>query len=248
MKRLIICILLVIFTTILAYADGWVFTNTSATSDCQVGTYEMAYNGDHSSGADYTCYNSGAANEQGTAQNVTVTSDYVSFTTSNDFLKWTVTGDIAANMDEQGSIFFSVYTVNDGAYATSPILEFYYDSNDTMYFVVDGASTRFRFNNYGGAVSSSVFSTGKSIATWYRCGYSWDTTANTHCARCVTSGTVDLSSPDDEDSEAVDPFAGDPTTFAIGEDLSGVGPNNETRVKDTAIVSGYKATDPGPGL
>ena len=150
------------------------------------------------------------------------------------------------------------------------VLEINYSVTEQIFIVVDGANTRVRCNHEGGAVSPNVLAGGLSVATNYRCGYTWDATANTHAVMCTTSGTVTWDNsectaanvpsqcctgvgtgncPDDEDSETVDGFddsgAVDPSTLAIGEDISQSTPTDTIRIWDVYLVPGYKATDPG---
>jgi len=169
-------------------------------------------------------------------------------------LRFTITGDISANIDEQSGIFFSFWINDDGAWGANGIIELYYSSTQIMKIQVKGSTSNYiRANWVGGATSQNV-NTPIVVNTNYRCGYTQDCTANTHAIDCVTTGSVAWTSnsgvPDDEDEEAIDPFIDDvtpvdPTTFVLGEDISELGGEETVRIWDVFIVPGYKPTDPG---
>ena len=260
MKKLFIAIFILLPIVCFADSSGVDFVGVDVSvagggSDCPSGTYEIAWNGDHSLGADYFCYESGTASEQGTTQDASVSTSYVEYSAGNDHLTVTITGDISADIDEQGSMFFSFWCSDDGAWGTDALIELVYNGSATenINCRADGANSRVRCDNHGGAQSQNVLATGLSVNTSYRCGYTWDATADTHAVDCVTSGSVAWTSnggsPDDEDSETLEPFddsgAVDPDTFALGEQYSNQAVSETSRVWDAYIVTGYKATDPG---
>lgn len=230
----------------------------SVANTCASGTYEAGYDGDHSSGADYICYESGTANEQASANTAdSVSSSYVQFDAANEALTFTLSGDISADIDSQGSVFFSWRNVDNGdtTYDSGAILELTYSATENINCASVAASQRIFCFHLGAAESNNVFLGGLTYDTDYRCGYTWDATANTHALDCVASGSVAWTSnggsPDDEDSEAIDGFddsgAVDPTFIAIGENLSNSAftGDDDHRVWDVFLTTGYKGTDPG---
>lgn len=220
--------------------------------DCPSGTYEIGYNGDHSSGADYVCYESGTASEQGTTVNATVSSSYVSFSSANDYLEFTITGDISAGLDTSGAIYFSLNMASVAG--VNAILELSYGGSTSEIITARFDGTKIRFDNEGGGQNQNINSTVVSAAsTNYRCAYQWDATNDIHECKCVTSGSVTWTSPDDSDSEAIDEWddadgagsAVDPDTLTIGEHFSAFSVTGEVRVWDVFVVSGWDSTDPG---
>jgi hypothetical protein len=229
-------------------------------ASCPSGTYEIGYNGDHTSGADYACYESGTANEQGTTVDATVTSDYVSVPATNDYLRWTITGDISADIDSLGSIFFSTYITDDGDTLVEQGIVFELAYNGSNYiactFHPGGGGQFYCYHNSAGTgnqvqTSDVVI----DVDTWVRCGYTWNASLDKHALDCISSGSVtwdsNSGSPDDEDDpETIDGFddtgAVDPDTFLIGElEVNWAIIDTPVLTKDVYIVSEYKATDPG---
>jgi len=238
-------------------------TTTTTISDCASGTYEAAYNGDHSSGSDYICYQSGVASEQATADTAEDSSSYVLVDAANEYLRFTITGDLAdSDLDSQGTIFFSFEIIDGGdttwptEYVASEIV--YNGSSSENIHIRTLSSGRIAGYHFGGSGINYVQVTGLSAGTDYRCGYTWcdgadgcNGSTDAHAIRCVTSGSVDLSSPDDEDEESIEGFtdggAVDPSTLSIGEDYSNraLSGDDDLKIWDVYVVQGYKGSDPG---
>ena len=214
---------------------------------CPAGTYEFGYNGDYDTGKeDYTCYKSGAANEQGTSVgSPTISSAYVIINAQNENVNWTVTGDIAANMDAEGSLFFSVRQVEGTQINANPIIEFSYGSTegqDVIRCSFTGTSRIYCFN-YGAGQSTYVEA---AINTNYRCGYSWHAGNDVHVLDCETSGSVTWDDTgENKDNEQIDTFSNDPDTLTIGDNIYTVSSGDDVRVWDVFLVSGFEGTDPG---
>ncbi len=250
----ILTLLFILFFSAHAHAGMLIKKAAGTLTFCPSGTYEIGYDGDHDSGAEYFCIESGPTSEAGvetdSGTNVTVTSDYVAIApSSNNNLIFNLTGKISADIDSEGTLFFSVFAVDDSSFGSSTILEISYDPSEFLYCKMDGVFTRIRCFHYGGIDSANVASGTKAVATAYRCGYTWSASTDYNAIKCVTSGAVTWGSPDDEDNETVAGFdsggAVDPNTLSIGEDVSGATLNDTIRTYDVFLVPGYKATDPG---
>jgi hypothetical protein len=226
--------------------------------NCPDATYSAAWTSDNTNGSTYICYSNGTSSEVATANTADGTTDYVAFDAADKSLVFTVSGgDIPADIDSAGTLFFNFRLVDDGGYGTNSLIELTYDNQELIMCRTDDTNARVLCYHYGGATSPNVNAgTGFSMDQDYRCGYTWcdgasgcngDTDA--HAIKCVTSGSVDLSSPTDEDEEALAGFddsgAVDAIYFALGEYLSGQVVVDSVRVWDAYLVPGYKASDPG---
>lgn len=224
-------------------------------ADCSSGTYEIGYNGDHSSGANYICYESGGASEVATANTAdVVSSSYVEYNAVDENLTFTITGDISAGLDSEGSVFFTVYSdtaiVGDGA-----AIEIRYDNANYIIVYVDStAKLEGGANSENGTWQVTRGDVVMDANTWYRCGYTWQTGADAggkHCVTCEASETA-LTAWDtvnNEDVEDLDDWTDtdpvDPAYFVIGENLGGT-VAQKTRIKDVYVTTGYAAADPLP--
>lgn len=246
-KKWFVLIFLIVFCA--SSASGVIFLRRAGNS-CPSGTFEVGYDGDHDSGADYVCYESGTASEQASANTAdVVNSSYVEFNAMDEHLRFTITSDISADIDSQGTIFFSWRQNTGASLGAAALVEITYSATEDIEISSNATWGVFCRHN-GGAEDEYVVSGSLSAQTDYRCGYTWDASTNYHAVKCVTSGSVSWGSPDDEDNEPIDGFddsgAVDPTTLSIGEYLAGGSHGGETyRVWDVFVTTGYKGTDPG---
>lgn len=220
-------------------------------TNCPAGTYEIGYNGDHAAGATHVCY-SGTSEPATTNTAAAVTTSYVTNDTANEYLGFTVTGNVSAALDSSGSLFFSAYQVAGVDINTNALIELSYGTNDKIHCSFLDAGTKLICYHKGNSASDSLSSPALAINTWYRCGFSWDVTGTDLALDCVDVGAVlwtsNGGSPDAEDNLAtIDSFTGgsDPTDFCIGENFGNIAVTDTVYVKDAYVVTGYKATDPG---
>ena len=225
----------------------------STVDNCPDATYEMAYNGDCTSGADYVCYESGSDSEQGATQDATVSTSDVQFSAQDDWLKFTVTGDFTSGLGDEGTLFLTVYFTNEGDadVEENAVIEYWNDASNFVEVYVD-TNGKMGGMHRGGGGSLQLVQTGfGSIGndTWYRCGYSWQIGADTggvHSIKCAAQQTAlaDWSS-EVEEIEDLDTWPDDADTFAIGEENRSRAVNDiPVHVKDIFLLTGYQSADP----
>jgi len=227
----------------------------SDANTCPSATYEVGYNGDHASGETYICYESGTANEQATANTAdSVTSDYVQYDAVDKYLEFTLTGDISAGLDSEGSLFFSVYIVTD--VSDEQLIEIYSDTTDYITIYINSADDKiYGIHRSEDAGQNTVKGSLITADGWYRVGYTWQTgedAAGKHNISIeagddkmdVWEENEDVEDLDDWDDEGT-PL--DPTYLAIGEhNIVGSAVSHTIRIKDVYITTGYEAADPLP--
>lgn len=213
-------------------------------ADCPTGTYDFAWNGDHSSGTLYACLNSGISATQSTAQSgsYTISSDYgvtgngIGFTggtTGDDFIKFG--GSVYDSYGSAGTVWLSVYPVASdtdkvvGEATVSGTNYFYLNimSNDRIHFY-------FKATNAAQVANAACTVT---IGAWNRIAYSW------------TIGGDEISVTNDGASwytAAADftAWPSAPSFVAIGWDTYGASGTDDVYVDDFYISDGYQAADP----
>lgn len=212
-------------------------------ADCATGTYLANYNGDHSSGSSYICFNSGASSEDASSNTVdSVTTEYVEYNATGEHLSWDITGDIT-DLDGSGTLFVSVQTPDDSSGSTGEnvIFEIWYDSNNYIVgrILSTGAiSVVMKAKN----TSSDTYTAAcNNDTSWIRIGYSWSAGVG-HDISCVPLGSGENWS--NLDADTVQQWGGDPTTISIGQHNTTNNVTNKIRAKDYFITTGFKDEDP----
>ena len=221
--------------------------NAGGVSDCLSGTYLGAYNGDHSSGVNVICINDGASSQVGTAQVATVTTEYVEYSSENDYLEWVVVGGDMVDTNAC-TVYFSIYIPDpgDSSIGNIGLMEAYADSSNVIYTAVSGASDIvgvYYSTSTGSGTDSSFGPSGVVVDTWYRIGISWQVGVAGNDLACSVDAVGDgpTWAEDDDDITALTSDVG---LLAIGEHNGGWSVSQTVRVKDMATVTGYKAADP----
>lgn len=201
----------------------------------------FSYNGDHTSGDTYACDSEGNA-IAGTVQDATVSADYVTYSTVNDYIKWSIDeGSTATDeIDESiGTIYVDVYVVDDGDIGVNVFLEVAGDSENFISLMTAGSDLYYtrRDGNNNTDEAYAITKGALSPDTWYKVGYSWDTANSKHAVN-VDGGTWD------EDSETMDAFTTTISKISIGEEVSQMSHQDTVRVRNLIVLDGYQETDP----
>jgi hypothetical protein len=220
---------------------------------CQTPTYDACYTGDHATATDYICYESDATSEDATNNTADVVStSYIEYDAADENVQWTITGDLSAGLDSEGTIFVDFYVIDRDADTNihdASVFELRYNAANCINCYVRGAFDRIDCR-FEGNTSDQIAAAGSlSFNTWYRLGYTWQTGADAagkHSVSVVaktaaTSWQEDVVDLDDwDDGGAVDPL-----TFTLGEAASSKS-DERVRIRDSVILTGYQTTDPDP--
>jgi hypothetical protein len=217
----------------------------AAVADCPVGTYLFAWDGLHADGSTVACFADGASSAAHDATEGTYTIASGVMTTDNNDERFThnATGDdIIA--DQQGTVWFSVY-VSDGA-DRRVVWESNNDPSNFIYIEVLATEALSGHHRGSGGGNNIVTSAAISTGTWVRAAYSWQTGVDAGGTHAICVGANCWATPDDDDTEDLDAWSSDPNDVTIGENDTGLTFDEEIKVKDVYITSGYKDADPAP--
>lgn len=239
-------------------ASAFIFISgkpVSGVLECVSGT-TFSYTGDHSSGVDYACDSAQAGLDGTQAGNVTVSSDYVTY--ENDaYVSWSV--DAGDEMDDsQGTICFSAYNPDadtDTNWEDNGLVEYWSGGNNHWLVTMNDTGDIFQARHEGGGNEQTIDSAGShSLDTWYRVCYSWQTgdagggKHDLSVAACDPNTVAGCASTTQswvgEETEDLDNFAVQPSDFKIGDWNSNLPTQDEPRVADVTVTSGYKDADP----
>lgn len=121
--------------------------------DCATGTYEAYYNGQHSNGEGYICYNSGAGNEIYTNNTAdSITNGVVAFNSGNENLTFDLTG-VISNMSDNGSLFFNFIQTDGGVLHDNCIGEFFSTTSNFIRIEQESVNSEIQFRYRGNAVN-----------------------------------------------------------------------------------------------
>lgn len=204
------------------------------------GTYMFCYTGDYSGDTDKACFNSGASQKDGTVVDASVSADYVTWSSTNDYISWAISGDDGFN-DDEGTLYFDYYIDDDGNIGYNALIESYADANNYLMIYINGADDRViaRFISNG---STQELYLSAAAGTWVRVGYTWQTGADAGGKHALS---IDGGSTwGDEDTEDLDSWTTAPDDITIGEKDGGVDVYENPRVRNLIILSGYKTADP----
>lgn len=229
---------------IFAFQGGAGASTSGGVADCPSGTYDFAWNGDHSSGTLYACLNSGISATQSTAQGgtYTISSDYgdggngIGFTggvTGDDFIKFG--GTVLDSYGSAGTIWLSVYPVaGDG---NKTVAEAPYDGSNYFYMnILNDERIHFYFKATN-IIQVANASATVTIGSWNRVAYSWSIGGGV--AAVTDDGTNWYTA-----TATLTAWPGAPTYFAVGWDTYGLGSADDVYVDNFYIVDGYQAADP----
>lgn len=228
-----------------------VLSASSGGGDCPTGTYEAAF-GAVGAGNDYFCYEDGSANEQGTTGGTpTVDGSGITYSSTGDNINVTITGDISAGIGDEGTLYFTLTTPTTLT-GDSYMFTLYYDGSNQIFVWLESADSKPWAGHTGSGTAQQVkgpaaLSMG---GTTYRIGYSWQTGADAGGVHSIISqaGATAISTPwsgEFEQTEDLDAFASDPTTFYVGDGRSdGVSITGSMTITDVRLVTGYQGADP----
>ena len=250
MKRFILTLILTAFLCVSASADHRSVVarkNVSAGGDCAGGSYTAYYNGDHTTGADYICYNNGGGSVQASANTAdAVNTSYVEYNAANKHLQWT-----DANVlidDEVGTIFFTLVIVGS-INGNSLLFESYNGTDNLIRIIHDDVANAVAVTHKGdGTAKSQTGPTNLTTADIsYRVGVTWQTgVAGIDCGiSTVVKGNATSWNNSDKDFIAWN-GANQPNKITIGENESSQPVNDTIRISDMVIFRTYEATDPDP--
>lgn len=224
----------------------------SCDGNCPDDTYMFWWNGDYTSDTDKACFSDCDSSKDGTTTGtISLSSSYVEFDGNNESLEWAIASEDGIS-DSQGTIFFSVYLVDNGggSVSDSSMIEVWNDSNNHIwiygYYSLGGIVGLHK----GSGTQQYVYSTNAGIDAWYRCGYTWQTGASgggQHAIICESGedAVSGWTTPDMDQTEDLDDWASSPTTLLLGEDQTDLNLiEDAVRIKDVIVLSGYKAADP----
>lgn len=229
------------------------------------GGVTFLYNGDHTSGTNYACSSAQAALE-GTVEgtDTTTSTDYAYIpakATADKYVSWAA--DSSEVSTTIGTVWFSVYVVDvnsDTDVDSGTFLEIAYadaDNGIRVETVSDSAGAGYIRGSFEGGTTVDLVSLPANsieLATWYRCGYSWQHpgSGNDHaimCTACGGGGTqADCTGKGTwtgavEEADALVEFSGSSSVFIIGAENIGGTHSDGYRVADIYVFQTYKATD-----
>lgn len=220
---------------------------------CATGTYMFWYDGDYSGDTDKACLTNGTASEDGSISGATVSSDYIEIQANDQYVEWANDSEVALT-DSAGTVFFSIYVVDADSNSdvdTSQILEAYTNTNNYLYCSISDTTNKVYCSQRGAGGTSIAISTQAtlSVGAWYRVGYSWTISGQSHAA-IIASGEGAISSWAGATEEAEYTSAWTVPNFVVGEKgasgISGGVTTDYIRVKNVIITSGYKDADQLP--
>lgn len=264
MKRLLIALFLCLFAFNAFKASAWNPNfacpgggAAAIVDNCPNATYELAWTGDNTSGADYWCYANGTASVQGSIDaTIVINSTSIAISETDSGLYVDPSGKISAGTVSVGTLFFTVKNDDNALNGDDDIdTSLFFEMNDNSDSVADN-QIRCEFNGGNTCVSCIyIGATAIQAANWiptsidtiYRCGYSWDVPNDIHSVQCVTSGSVPWDGNAQDDSEDLTPWEAEhvPVVFRIGELNTGQAMVDQSLVYDLYIMPGYKQADPG---
>lgn len=219
--------------------------------DCQAGTYIAAYNGDHSSGADYICYQGLTASEEaGATQGTpnTLDANYVEFDAKDEGIKFSETGVFPVSA---GSLYFDFYIADGNANTdidANQLLENRFDASNKMWVVTldSGNKLRVLWESANNQILVDCDAYNFQLNTWYRAGLTWQVSTNTVEVAARAAGetiTWDESDLCYNTGTSTGTMSA-PGEITIGESESNQSINDDVRIRDLAIVNTYQGTDP----
>lgn len=215
--------------------------------DCLSDTYLFSYDGDHSSGTAYACYDSGNSSEDASEKNAdSYSTEYIAYDDVDENTTWNISGDIT-DLDGEGSLFVSIYVPVDGTYNRAvSIVESYIDANNFFACYTDNAANaRVNCDRVDNSAASGTYTSGKmtDTPTWWRLGYTWKAGTG-HDISLVTLGNGETW--ENEDADNVAQWSSDPDEITIGDKDANKTPSplEGIRVKDLIITSTYQDSDP----
>ena len=245
MKRLLIALFLCLFAF---KASAWnpmiVTSGGGATGEagCIAGT-TFSWNSEHSVDTDTACDSAGSP-LAGTLVDATIVDDYVLVTAVNDYLQWTI--DSTEFNGSLGTVWLSFYLIDgdtDTDVEAGTIFEIYGDVANEIFCYVATATDTVACTHRGTATNLSVGGGNETLVhnTWYRLGYAWNVSTG---AQSVTAEVLGQAAAWDDDADAIDNMAVQPTLVTIGEQNSANAMADHVRTKDFVICNTYKCTDP----
>lgn len=247
MKKLLILLSILICLAIggSVLAISLIGSGITSVYTCASGTYMFDYDGDYNGDTDKACFTDGGANKDGTIVDATVTSDYVEYSASDDYITWDVASEDGI-CDTLGTIYFSVYIVDDGDIGENALIESINGNDKLAVFTNDSTNGVYGMHagNNGAHVMYVASAMGFTIGTWVRVGHSWQTGigGNDHALAINAVGAA--TTWQDEDDDDLLAWNANPDDITIGENAIGKTVNDTVRIKDVRILSTYKATDP----
>lgn len=217
-----------------------------ASNGCPTGTYLGAWGGEHTTGTDYICLNSGLSQKQGTVNSAaSIHGDYkltgnygIHIPTGADSLSAAISsGDLGAS--STGTIWFDIYL--DASTGANYVYPYYVDNSNLLRinFQADNTISAYHIGN---ATSVSKVTTNTvTDTTWTTIGIAWQANAGT------TYFSVKVGAnawEDSADPDHVTAFASEPTTFWLGDKTAAGGVADGYRLDNYSIHSTYKATRP----
>ena len=218
--------------------EGQVVTGGVANCPCYAGE-TLGWNGDHSLGANYACDSAGG-DIVGTNNNLdTLDGNYLEYNAQDENLALTVdTSELAST--GAWTVWFDVLQVT--ATGTGMFFEYQYNVDEDKIWIYssDAGNIRVLFEGQNNGLEIVEHAGGISAAdTWISCTGSWDFTNKDMFVECGGSG-----GDEDTDTALMLAFTAEPTTLYIGENLSSANTGTTTRIRNAAIISGYKTADP----
>ena len=263
MKKKLTLFILIVLIPVFAWASGGLVFMSPGISGLNAGCYEDAtfsYNGDHTSGTNYACDSIGVA-INGTVFGATVTANYVLSEDRDEYLTFAVdSSEIAVG---SGTYYVSIYIVDAdadthvGSVNVDEIGRDSWDSTNHIRLVVAGdgdGNGRLHAVYIGAGNNQTVYAAADGIAlgTWYRVGYTWDSsrTNEDHALSVVACGgttEADCSGVSESWGTAADDITNmenDVQVITLGEKDSSGTMTDDIRIADIAILSGWQTTDP----
>jgi len=211
--------------------------------DCPSGTYLFAWNGDYPADTDKGCFTNGTVQKDGTLSGGTISTDYGQTgygfrkTANNQYLQWAVSGNDGIN-PAVGTMWMSVYVVDDGARTENTVFESYVGSAD--FIAVASMATNYLCAWYYGNSSGNSLCSNPgtlSVGVWTRIAYSWDDSNNLHSYKIGAGSWV-------QESEAINTWISAADKILIGESGTGGTETDTIYIDNVFILSTYQAGDP----
>ena len=221
-----------------AFADEIMRGSGGEGSGCVPGT-TFSYNGDHPSGVTYACDSSGNPIAGSTSGSVSVDADKVEITAINSYLQFAV--DATEAPSSALTVFFDLYVPDDGDVGTNAIIEIYGDANNYLYAYTNNITNAVRAKHNGNGDGDDFADYSESavtLGTWMSCAVSFSTTLG------AFSASVDGGSTWGDASVTMTEWTTSIARITIGENTSQTSSDDDIQIRNIAIVSGYKSSDP----
>jgi len=227
---------------------------TTASADCPTGTYNFAWNGEHSSGTNYACFDSGstAGAYDANGGTILIAAGYaqsgsygLQIDDDNEYFSWTNPSTVGTKTiidDEDFTIYAHMRTAGDiDVSADANFFESYEDSSNYIEMLIRASDDYLKGAARGGGAAAEDANSGADVSdgNWRRIGFSC-TTSTGYCYVSIDGGdTWNQSASSDYAS-----FTTGCPAVVIGEQTAGGNAASEIHLDNIYVINSFEAADP----